>query len=167
MKKKKKPSEVRYFSVSGFSFSLIFSASKHFSLSLSLSLSLSSSHREQWGTTNTAQRLVDFSMWRRGGFGVWVCVCVLEWISGWVLGCVSISVWVSAFVFVFRRDFWLGFGFCLHFRFVFGHGFRPLSAFRAGCSQFVGFNPGCLYFCFFSNLVFYSFLFIFPICLFF
>ena len=56
-------------------------------------------------------------MWQCGGFGV--CVCVLEWISGWVLGCVSVSVWVSVFVFLFRRDFELGFRFCLCFRFEF------------------------------------------------
>ena len=63
--------------------------------------------------------------------------------------CVSVSVWVLAFMFVFQSgfravfvfqygfwrlclcfgmDFRLVFGLCLHFR----HGFRPLFAFRAG-----------------------------------
>ena len=54
-------------------------------------------------------------MWQRVGFDV----CVLKWISSWVLGCVYVSVWVLAFVFVFWHDFRLGFGFCLCFRFVF------------------------------------------------
>ena len=37
------------------------------------------------------------------GFGIYVCI--LEWISG----CVCVSVWVSAFVFVFRHGFQAGF----------------------------------------------------------
>ena len=77
------------------------------------------------------------------GFGVYVCV--LEWI----LGCVCVSVWVSAFVFVFRRGFQARFR-ALHFGFVFqawvSASLCILSWVFAGCSQFVGFDLGCSYF---------------------
>ena len=37
------------------------------------------------------------------GFGVYVCI------SEWIPSCVCVSVWVSAFVFVFQRGFQVGF----------------------------------------------------------
>ena len=132
-------------------------------LSLSLSLSLRTMRHNKHSTETS-----DISMWWRGGFGV--CVCVLEWISGWVLGCVSISVWVSAFVFVFQCDFGLGFGFCLRFRFVF-RVWVSASLFVSGQLFLIcWFQFGLLIFLLFSgfsDLVFCSFLLIFPICLFF
>ena len=71
------------------------------------------------------------------GFNNYVCI------SKWISGCVCVSIWVLAFVFVFRRGFQAGFralfafwvcvssvGFGLSLRFE--RGFQPLSTFRAG-----------------------------------
>ena len=78
------------------------------------------------------------------GFGIYVCV------SEWISSCVCVLVWVSAFVIMFRRGFqagframfafWVcvssvGFGLSLRFGWVF-----------ASCSQSVGFDLGCSYF---------------------
>ena len=144
----------------GFHFPLFFSASNHFSLSrlLFLSLTLIENNEAQ----QTQHR--DQSMWRCGGFDI--CVCVLEWISGWVLGCVFVSVWVSAFVFVFRHDLGLSFGFCLRFRFVFRAWVSVSLCVSGWLFSICWFRSGLLIFLFFFYLVFCSFLLKFSICLF-
>ena len=110
-------------------------------------------------------------------------------------GFLDVAAWGLVFVFMFlsgfRSGFWVVFLFRYEFRHLclcfgvilgwvsgfvcisglcFGRGFRPLSVFHAGCSRSVGFNLSCSYFCSFfgfSDLVFCSFLLIFPIYLFF
>ena len=58
------------------------------------------SPKPQASISNPFRRLCFcFSM----GFGVYVCI------SEWIPGCVCVSVWVSAFVFVFQRGFQAGF----------------------------------------------------------